>query len=75
MQLSLVFLFLAGTLGGVDPSKKMRIEIQGGVMGGLHLVFSDQRLNYAGFCVFEEGVFLWTFYENNIFVYNKDKCI
>ena len=24
-------------------------------MGGLHLVFSDQRLNYKGFCVSEEG--------------------
>ncbi len=24
-------------------------------MGGLHLIFSDQRLNYIGFCVFEEG--------------------
>ena len=23
-------------------------------MGGLHLVFSDQRLNYTGFCVFED---------------------
>ena len=58
MQLSLVFLFWAGTLGGSDLSKKMRIEIQGGegVMGVLHLVFSDQRLNYTGFCVFEEGV-------------------
>ena len=56
MQLSLVFLFLAGTLGGSDLSKKMRIEIKrGGVMGVLHLVFSDQRLNYTGFCEFEEG--------------------
>ena len=32
----------------------MRIEIQMGGYGGLHLIFSDQRLNYAGFCVFEE---------------------
>ena len=23
-------------------------------MGGLHLVFSDQRLNYIGSCVFED---------------------
>ena len=34
VQLSLVFLFLAGTLGGLDLSKKMRIEIQRGGYGG-----------------------------------------
>ena len=26
-------------------------------MRGLHLIISDQRLNYIGFCTFEEGVF------------------
>ena len=34
VQLSLVFLFLAGTLGGLDLSKKMRIEILRGGYGG-----------------------------------------
>ena len=56
VKLSLVFLFWAGTFGVLDLSKKMRIEIQGG--GGyecLHLIISDQRLNYIGFCMFEEG--------------------
>ena len=71
MQLSLVFLFWAGTLGGSDLSKKMRIEIKrGGGMGVLPLVFSDQRLNYTGFCVFEEGGSCVYFQkkENSLFV-------
>ncbi len=38
----------------MDLSKKMPIEILRGGYGGLHLVFSDQRLNYTGFCVFED---------------------
>ena len=51
------FLVSGRYFGGLDLSKKMRIEIQRGVMGGLHISEGGLWGVNAGFCVFEEGVF------------------
>ena len=43
-------------------------------MGGLHLVFSDQRLNYTGFCVFEEGGSCVYFQKRDNVFLEKKQC-
>ena len=60
---NLRFDFLAGTLRGLDPPKKMRIECLHLQMGGYRGSISHQKFNYVGFCWFQEGVFLYMFYE------------
>ena len=45
-----VFVPLAGTLSGLDPSKKMRIERRHLQKRGYRGSISHQRFNYVGFC-------------------------
>ena len=53
------FIFWRVFYGGGDPSKthleRCVLKFKVGVIGGLTLTFSHQRLNYTGFCVLEEG--------------------
>ena len=60
VKLSLIFCFLRVLWAGNPPSKKMRIEILRGGYGGLYIIISHRRLNYIGFCWFQETIF-WTF--------------
>ena len=50
-------ILLAGTLSGLDPSKKMHIECLHLQMGGYGGSISHQRSNFVGFCGFQEGMF------------------
>ena len=51
------FDFLAGTLRGLDPSKKMHIDCPHLQKGGYGGSISHQRLICLGFCGFQEGSF------------------